>query len=238
MVAIRATHGILSALDLEAIDDMCRLAERIGRVDGVIGFKLGLTAVLRLGLAGAVKQLRQATDLPLIYDHQKAGADVPDMAAKFAAVCRAAAVDGLILFPIVGPRAVREFVGSALKNELLAAVGGDLPLPDYTMAGGGFIADDALEQIFALALEVGATSFVVPANQPAKVERHAAALKAKLERPSLFLPGIGPLGGSISETFGAAPGCNLYAVVGRAIYGAADPLEAAKRLADEATRFA
>jgi orotidine-5'-phosphate decarboxylase len=63
-------------------------------------------------------------------------------------------------------------------------------------------------------------------------------LTRALARPSLFLPGIGPLGGSIAETFGQALGCNLYAVVGRAIYGAPDPVEAAKLLAGEALRFA
>jgi orotidine-5'-phosphate decarboxylase len=238
MVAFRTTHGILPALDMEGLDEMRRVVERTSRVDGVIGFKVGLTAVLRLGLAGAVKHLRSATDLPLIYDHQKAGPDVPDMAKKFATTCRAAGVDGVILFPVAGPTAVREFVGRALENQLLPVVGGDLPLPDYNLAGGGFIADDALERIFALALGLGATSFVVPANNPAKVARHAAALTAKRARPSLFLPGIGALGGSIAATFGAAPGCNLYAVVGRAIYDAPDPLEAAKRLAGEALAFA
>jgi orotidine-5'-phosphate decarboxylase len=56
--------------------------------------------------------------------------------------------------------------------------------------------------------------------------------------PSLFIPGIGALGGSISEAFAAAGTCRAYAVVGRAIYGALDPADAARRLADEATRFA
>jgi len=53
----------------------------------------------------------------------------------------------------------------------------------------------------------------------------------------LFVPGIGALGGSIADAFAAAPGCNVYAVVGRAIYDALDPAEAARRLAGEAQRF-
>jgi len=238
MAEFHVSHGILPALDMDSLDEMARVVEATTRIDGVVGYKLGLTATLRLGLEGAVKLLRAVTDRPLIYDHQKAGPDVPDMAAKFAATCRAAGVDGLILFPVAGPRAVREFVGHAIKNQLLPLVGGDLPLPDYNVSGGGFIADDALERIFMLALEIGAQHFVVPANRPEKVRRHAEALKRALARPSLFLPGIGPLGGSISATFAQAPGCNLYAVVGRAIYGAPDPAEAAKQLADEAAGFA
>ena len=238
MTEFRSSHGILPALDMDSLDEMARLVELTTRIEGVIGYKLGLTATLRLGLEGAVRLLRAVTDLPLIYDHQKAGPDVPDMAAKFASTCRAAGVDGVILFPVAGPRAVREFVGGVLKNHLLPLVGGDLPLPDYNVSGGGFIADDALERIFALALETGARHFIVPANKPEKVRRHAENLTRALARPSLFLPGIGPLGGSIAETFGQARGCNLYAVVGRAIYGAPDPVEAAKLLAGEALRFA
>jgi orotidine-5'-phosphate decarboxylase len=238
MIEFRVSHGILPALDMDSLDAMSRVVEQTTRIEGVIGYKVGLTATLRLGLEGAVKLLRAVTDLPLIYDHQKAGPDVPDMAAKFAATCHAAGVDGLILFPVAGPRAVREFVGNALKNELLPLVGGELPLPDYTVAGGGYIADDALDRIFALAVEIGAKHFIVPANVPAKVRHHAEALKRALAKPSLFLPGIGPLGGSIASAFAPAAGCNVYAVVGRAIYGAPDPAEAAKRLAAEALHFA
>jgi orotidine-5'-phosphate decarboxylase len=62
-------------------------------------------------------------------------------------------------------------------------------------------------------------------------------LVEKIERPALFIPGIGALGGSIGSTFSAAPGCDLYAVVGRALYDAVDPAEAARRLGAEALRF-
>jgi orotidine-5'-phosphate decarboxylase len=78
---------------------------------------------------------------------------------------------------------------------------------------------------------------VVPGNTPNKVRHHARWLVEKIERPCLFVPGIGTLGGSIADAFAAAPGCNVYAVVGRAIYDAPDPAEAARRLAGEAQRF-
>lgn len=80
--------------------------------------------------------------------------------------------------------------------------------------------------------------FVIPANDSEKVRCHAGWLKGRLTTPFLFLPGIGTLGGSIAAAFAAAPGCRLYAVVGRAVYGASDPAEAAKRLAGEALEFA
>jgi orotidine-5'-phosphate decarboxylase len=236
----RATHGIVPALDPAELDAIKRVIEVTTRIAGVVAYKLGLTATLRLGLPLAVRELRSVTDLPLIYDHQKAGPDVPDMAAKFSRICRESGVDGLILFPTAGPQAVKEFAGGALREGLLPIVGGDLPLPDYNVSGGGYVADDALPRIVAAAAALGVDHFVFPANNPARVGVLGREAEAALGRPpALFMPGVGALGGSIGATFAEAPaGSRLYAVVGRAIYGAVDPGEAARGLAEEALRFA
>ncbi len=237
-VRLRRSHGIVPALDMRALDDVKRVVEYTTRIEGVVAYKVGLTVTLPLGLPEAVRQLRTVTDLPLIYDHQKAGPDVPDMASKFAETCKEAGADGLILFPLAGPRSVDGFVGSALEHRLLPIVGGDLPLADYNESGGGYVIDDALTLIFKRAIAAGADHFVVPGNTPDKVAHHASWLVDAVETPQLFIPGIGALGGSIADTFTAASGCRAYAVVGRAVYGADDPAEAARRLAGEALRFA
>jgi orotidine-5'-phosphate decarboxylase len=159
------------------------------------------------------------------------------MAPKFSATCREAGVDGLILFPVAGPRAVVAFASGAYRNRLLPIVGGDLPFPDYNASGGGYVIDDALDRILRKAIEIGVDHFVIPGNTPDKVRHHARWLVEKIERPCLFIPGIGALGGSIADAFSAAPGCNAYAVVGRAVYDSSDPGESARRLAGEALRF-
>ena len=237
-VRLKRTHGIVPALDADSFDEVRRVVEKTTDIDGVVAYKIGLTSVLRLGLAETVTALRSVTDLPLIYDHQKAGADIPDMAAKFVALCKRAGVDGLILFPTAGPRAVSSFVGEAQKRKLLPIVGGELPLPEYLARGGGYISDDALFRIIDRSLDMHADHFVVPATDLEKVRRLARLLNRRLEVPFLFLPGIGALGGSIEQAFAAAPGCRVYAVVGRAVYAASDPAEAARQLSGEALRFA
>src|SRR5262249_20082046 len=103
---LRATHGILIALDMESLDQMRKVVEQTSGISGVVGYKMGLTVTLRLGLGGAVRHLRASTDLPLIYDHQKARPDVPDMAQKFSPTFNEAKVDAVVLFPLAGPRAV------------------------------------------------------------------------------------------------------------------------------------
>jgi orotidine-5'-phosphate decarboxylase len=233
-VRFRTKHGIIVALDAETVDDCKRTVEATTRVEGVVGYKLGMTTALRLGLAETVRQFRSHTDLPLLYDHQKAGPDVFDMAAKFAALCAEAKVDGLILFPLAGPRAVEGFVGESLKQGLLPLVGGDLPFPDYNLSGGGYVADDALERIIDKAVEAGANHFVVPGNTTAKLRHHSERLKSKLRAPVFVVPGIGPLGGKIGELVASANGCSVYGVVGRAVYGAPDQAVAARALVDEA----
>ena len=230
----RSPLGIMPALDVASLDIACTVAEATSAIDGIVAFKLGLTCTLQVGLAEAVRTLKNATDLPIIYDHQKAGADVPDMAAKFSRICKDAGADGLILFPVAGPTAVKQFVGQAIDQGLLPIVGGDLPLPDYNAAGGGYLIDDSLLCIFRDALALGADHFVVPATDTDKLQRVVALLNEQLDEPAIFMPGIGALGGSISTAFAAAPGCRRYAVVGRAIYDAPDPAEAAQVLANEA----
>ena len=233
-VRFRARHGVIVALDADTVDACKRTIDLTTNVDGVVGYKLGMTMALRLGLAEAVRQLRAHTDLPLLYDHQKAGPDVFDMAAKFAALCAEAGVDGVIVFPVAGPRAVESFVGEALKHGILPLVGGDLPFPDYNVSGGGYVADDALERIIDKAVEVGANHFVIPGNTSEKLRHHAGRLKSKLRAPVFVVPGIGPLGGRIGDLVRAANGCSVYGVVGRAVYGAPDQAAAARALVDEA----
>lgn len=225
--------GIVVALDSEKVEDSLRVVEATTGVEGVVGYKLGLTVVLRLGLAGAVAKLRGATDLPIVYDHQKAGPDVPDMAVKFCTTCREAGVDALILFPTAGPRAVDGFVGESIRSRLLPIVGGDLPFPDYNAAGGGYVVDNALDLIFDRAVALGADHFVVPGNTPDKLRHHAARLCTRIDLPTFFVPGIGPLGGTLADAVKAAPGCRVFGVVGRAVYAVPDPRKAAQQLVAE-----
>lgn len=238
VVGITARQGVIPALDAETVDENRRVVEATTDVDGIVAYKMGLSMVLDRGLAGAVDALRQVTDLPLIYDHQKAGCDIPDMGPKFAALCKKAGVDGLILFPVAGPLAVDGFVGGSLQNGLMPIVGGDLPFPTYNASGGGYVVDDSLSMIFERSVRVGCDHFVIPGNDGKKIAEHAARLVEAVDEPWLFIPGIGALGGSIAEAFKPAEGCRRFAIIGRGIYGAADPTEAAKTFASEALEFA
>lgn len=144
-----------------------------------------------------MRRVRGLTDLPILYDHQKAGPDMPDMAKKFTALCAEAEVDGLILFPVAGPAAVDGFVGEALKAGIAPVVGGEIPVADYGVSGGGYLLDNALDLILARAAEGGADHFVLPAHDTAKVTRWSRWIAANVKDPLVFLTGFGSLGGTI-----------------------------------------
>ncbi|MEM8973330.1 MAG: hypothetical protein AAGD43_14820 [Pseudomonadota bacterium] len=97
------------------------------------------------------------TDLAIVYDHQKAGPDIPDMGPKFCVLAAEAGVSGLILFPIAGPKAVNVFAGGTFNSGLLPLMGGDLPLRVYNASGGGYVVDDTLDHIFQRAVHHGAS---------------------------------------------------------------------------------
>lgn len=228
-----ASWGIIPALDVDSIDEMLRVVEKTCGVEGIVGYKLGLTGSLRLGLEGAVKEISGLTDLPVIYDHQKAGPDMPDMASKFSALCGEAGVNAVILFPVAGPEAVRAFVGEALNNGLVPIVGGHIPVPDYCVSGGGFLIDEVLFRIIAVAAEEGARHFVFPANDVEAIARHAQWIRTNVNAGVMLLTGFGPLGGSIQSAIPAAAECrSRFGIVGREICRAEDPAAAAMRYVD------
>lgn len=228
-----APVGLVPALDVDSWDEMLRLVEQTTNVPGVVGYKLGLTGVLPQGLPAAIRALRNITDLPLIYDHQKAGPDMPDMAEKFAKFCSEAGADALILFPVAGPQAVRSFVGETIRHGMVPVVGGHIPVPDYCISGGGFLVDDVLERILAIAGDVGANSFVLPANNTDALRQKIDWMANNVEQPIVFLTGFGSLGGDISKAFLAAKAApRKYAIVGRAVAGSKSPSESAQRFVD------
>ncbi|MDP6707003.1 MAG: orotidine 5'-phosphate decarboxylase [Alphaproteobacteria bacterium] len=235
---ITAEAGIIPALDVDDAERLKRIVAATCEVDGVVGYKLGAVIALRLGLGPAIDAVRGLTDLPVLYDHQKAGTDIPSMSDGFTKACRDAGADGLVLFPLAGREAVRQFAERTRQRGMTPLVGGELPYPEYRARHGGFVHDGALGRILDEATAAGVDHVIIPANEPRKVRRHVGKVRKRFERPSVFLPGIGTLGGSIDDAFGAADGCRRYAIIGRSIIGARRPATMARRFAEEALKYA
>ena len=222
-------HGIVVALDVPTPERVRDLVEATADVDGVVGYKLGPTMALTLGLAAALELIAARTDLPVIYDHQKAGLDIPANADGFATVLADHGVRAAIVFPLAGPTAAREYPAALRRQGVVPLVGGVLSVDDYVQSAGGWVADSALFDIAEAAASLGESHLIAPIGSAARGVVAAAGRHGI--RPQLFVPGISGDGeqlASLAEVGAYVDG--VYPIVGRAITRATDPATVADQL--------
>ncbi|VVB99734.1 Orotidine 5'-phosphate decarboxylase [uncultured archaeon] len=230
--AIELKRSIIPACDMDDLKQFEKLVKEVDGVDGIGAYKIGFELGLKYGLPAVVKAARKHTKKPIIYDHQKAGTDVPFTGEKFAKVCREAGVDIVILFPQAGPETEREWIKACRKEGLGVIVGGEMTHNGYLKADGGFLLDDAPQRMYEIAIENGVTGFVVPGNKPEKIGRYKALFESKGIKPVLYSPGLVSQGGNISDS-GKAAGENWHAIVGRALYEAKNRKKAAEEMCSQ-----
>jgi len=165
------SSGLIIALDLL---DLCAaegIVKETADLKGVCGFKIGFCLGLTHGLPHTVDRLRRLTKLPIIYDHQKAGTDIPETAESFVQAC--SAVDRIILFPQAGPKSLEAWVKAVQKAKKVVIVGGEMTHKGYLESDGGYILSDAPKRIYIAAAKLGVTHFVLPGNKPDRMLRIA-----------------------------------------------------------------
>ncbi len=225
---IKRERSIIPACDV-SLEVYEEIVKETYDVKGIGGYKVGFFLGLNYGLPKVVEVTRKYTDKPVIYDHQKAGTDIPDMGKKFMDVCKKAGVDAVILFPQAGPETEKAWIESALENELGVIVGGLMTHPRYVRSEGGYIADEAIMEMYLNAADLGVTDFVVPGNRPDDIRRIREALEQRGVSPIFYAPGFIAQGGKISDAARVA-GKSWHAIVGRGIYKARDKRQAALEL--------
>lgn len=95
--------------------------------------------------------------------------------------------------------------------------------------GKEFTAPNA-EALARVGLECGAKGFIAPATRPDRI----AAIRRIIGDREILSPGVGAQGGSAREAFAAGAD---YVIAGRAIYGAEDPVAAARDIINGARLF-
>lgn len=225
--------SVIVAADVEA-EKFPELVKGTCFVEGIGGYKVGFELGLEKGLPWVVGTVREQTDLPIIYDHQKAGNDIPETGLNFARVCKKSGIDAIILFPFTSPTTELRWIKEAQDAELTILVGGHMTHEKFLHREGGFIADDAPERIYSLAAENGVKNFVVPGNKVEFVEKYRAMLN-KILGPNnfaLYAPGFITQKGEISE-FAKVAGDRWHAIVGSAIYKAVNIKAAAEQVTSQ-----
>lgn len=188
--------------------------------------------VIPNGLSRIVEIAREYTDKPIIYDHQKAGTDIPEMGKKFMEACKKAGADAVILFTQAGPETEKTWIKAAKEEDLGVIVGGLMTHPKYVRSEGGYLVDKAVIEMYLNAAELGVTDFAVPGNRPEDIKRIRDKLESKEIAPTFYAPGFVAQGGEITEAAKVA-GNYWHAIVGRAIYRAEDIKKAALELTRE-----
>ena len=129
MVIINRDRSVIPACDV-GLDLFERIVKETGGIEGIGGFKIPAHSG-RKGWETWIAIARNHTDKPLIYDHQKAGTDIPDTGKRFMQEVKEAGFDAVILFPQAGPATEYEWILAAQEAGLGVIVGGEMTHPRY-----------------------------------------------------------------------------------------------------------
>lgn len=216
-------YGIILACDVSTLGEAESLARLSLKFEEIVGYKIGFSLGLRFGLRKVTEVLKKINPLPVIYDHQKAGTDIPQMGEQFAICCKEADVDGVIIFAQAGPKTLDSFISSIVCYGMTPIVGGVMTHSGYLVSDGGYIIDEAPDHIFQFSLDKGVSHFILPGNKLELIQKYYNILNKK-PGVSVMMPGIGSQGGDLNNAFLACIGLRSYAIIGSAIYKATNPI--------------
>ena len=229
MPIIKLKKSIIPSCDVDSLEKLSKLVKATCSVKGVGAYKIGFELVIPFGMAKVVKTIRKITKLPIIYDHQKAGTDIPDTGEKFMKACKN--VDAVILFPQAGPETEIAWIKAAQQAKMNVIIGGEMTHQAFLKEAGGFIDDNAPKRMYEIAASMGVTDFIIPGNKPEKAMEYVKIIKNKVKNPVFYSPGLITQGGIISDL--AKKLDSWHAIIGRAIYEAKDMNKACEELFKE-----
>lgn len=237
MDILPARYGIIPACDVTGMKALVNLVKETCSLEFIQAYKIGVKMLALEGAKKVIQEIRRLSDLPIIYDHQKYGTDIPDLSGgDILESFKDAGVDGLIIFPFAGIKTLQATVEGCRRAKLLPIVGGEMTHPGFLVSEGGYIADNAPAKIYRDAARLGVDAFVVPGTKIDKIKEYAMLIGGIVPNPWLMFPGIGKgQGGDIGEAFKAASPYNCSAIVGRGIYAAKDISAAASALWESAS---
>jgi len=224
---IKIDKSVIPSCDVPDLKKLKNLVKETCSVEGIGAYKIGLELCLKFGIPAVADAIKKHTNLPIVYDHQKAATDIPELGEKFAKAVKGA--DAVILFPLTGPETEKEWINACKKAKLGVIVGGEMTHKGFLENENGFIKENAPLKIYEIAANLGIKDYVVPGNKPEKIRGYKAFLEARGIKPVFYSPGLIAQGGDITESAKAA-GERWHAIIGRALYNAKNINKTAKEL--------
>ncbi|WP_298669981.1 orotidine-5'-phosphate decarboxylase [uncultured Methanofollis sp.] len=202
-------------LSLDVTDRAAALAIAKACAREVDAIKIGYPLVLGAGL-GIARDLADL-GLPLIADFKVA--DIPNTNTLICEQVFAAGFSAVIAQGFPGPDSVAACVNAAHAHEGECYVVAEMSHPGALT----FFSEGVPEHLCDIVAQTGADGIIAPATRPERVK----ALRTLIGEKKILSPGIGAQGGDPALVAPLVDGM----IVGRAIYGAADPATAARAYA-------
>jgi len=204
-------NRIILALDVTSRADALRVVEAVK--DYVDAIKINWPLILAAG-PDIIREMSKVKDV--ICDMKIA--DIPNTNKLIVEQAMSRGASAVIAHGFTGDDSVKACVDAA-KGQVFVVT-------EMSHPGGKQFTAPIADKLAALAKGAGARGIVAPATRPERI----ADLRKIIGNMEIISPGVGAQGGKASDALKAGAD---YIIVGRAIYEAADPREAAKKLADE-----
>lgn len=210
----RNTRMIL-ALDVTDREEALKIAEDVQEfVDAI---KVGYPLILATGL-DIIRDLAEFA--PVIADFKVA--DIPNTNRLICEQVFEAGADAVIVQGFTGRDSLEACI------EIASEYGKDVfVVSEMSHPGGAEFLQSAAKAIAKMALEARAFGLVAPATRPERVKEIRKIIRDKL---TIISPGVGAQGGKASDVIAAGAD---WVIVGRSIYKAEFPKEAAREIAEE-----
>jgi orotidine-5'-phosphate decarboxylase len=209
---MKRQHGVILALDETDPTKARSVANAIAPyVDAI---KINWPLILSAGPA-VITELSALS--PVICDFKLA--DIPNTNRLITeqAVKRGAA--GIIVHGFTGMDSVKAVVEAASGASVFVVT-------EMSHPGGQEYTAAVADRIARMAVEAKASGVIAPATRPGRIKE----IRSIVGNLMILSPGVGAQGGSAAEAIRAGAD---YVIVGRSIYGAPHPAEAAKTISDE-----
>lgn len=207
--------NIILALDVTDREKALIVAEHV--CEFVDSIKVGYPLILAAGI-GIIKELAEFA--PVIADLKVA--DIPNTNRLICEQIFKAGADSIIVHGFTGMDSLDACIDVAYKYDRNIFVVTEMSHP-----GGAEFTQAVAEDIAIMASECGAFGIVAPATRLERIKKLREIIGDEL---AIISPGVGAQGGKASDAILAGAD---WVIIGRNIYAAISPKDAAKAFADE-----